>query len=491
MSEFGKRAVLCLMAAVLLSAGAALAQTTAKIEGVVRDSDTGSPLSGVQVTIKGTRLGNVTNEDGYYFILNVPVGLRTVQIAFTGYEPLSVVDVRAAAGNTITVDGNLRAAVIGMEGITIVGEAEPLMVRDNVQTKQRMDSDMISGTPATSIEDLIVLQAGVVTDVSGNFSIRGGREGEEMMYVDGVPVKSQHEQVGAEDRGAVDTDASGVINPLVLSQDAIEEVSVITGGFQAEYGNAQSGMINIVTKEGGSEFAGRVMFKSDQAMDRSMDYGFNHLEGSIGGPVFREDITVFASGMMRGMADAFPRVSGDKGGFRGITQQFISGLNRDLSSVGVVTDGIADRSDAIDPLSVNSFADYANVTQSPDFGYGVVNENGSVSRGFSRDDGIAFRLLTQPTVVMNPADVNADGTLRSGAQPLIQIDPVTGNLWTMDSDGLATSSPEALDAAFASGVAVANPLYSGPFANPNPARLPGNWRDLYSTSLNRHYPYQN
>ena len=61
------------------------------------------------------------------------------------------------------------------------------------------------------------------------------------------------EQVGTEDRGSVDTDAGGVINPLVLAQDAVEEVSIITGGFQAEFGNAQSGMINIVTKEGGAE----------------------------------------------------------------------------------------------------------------------------------------------------------------------------------------------------------------------------------------------
>ena len=72
------------------------------------------------------------------------------------------------------------------------------------------------------------------------------------MYVDGVPVKAQNEQQSTEDRGQVETNAGGQINPLIVANDAIEEVSLITGGFAAEFGNAQSGMINIVTKEGGA-----------------------------------------------------------------------------------------------------------------------------------------------------------------------------------------------------------------------------------------------
>ena len=242
----------------VLSAGAALAQTYGKIEGVVRNKDTGGPLDGVQIVIQGTRLGNVTNEDGYYFILNVPVGLRTVNFSFTGFKPVNVVDVRIPAGNTITVNAEMSAQVVGLEAITIVGEAQPLMTRDNVQTRQNLESEMINTTPATALEDLLVLQAGVVVDPSGNLSLRGGREGEEALYVDGVLAKAQNELQGVEDRGLVDNDGAGEINPLVVANDAMEEVSLITGGFQAEFGNAQSGMINIVTKEGGTEFAGRL-----------------------------------------------------------------------------------------------------------------------------------------------------------------------------------------------------------------------------------------
>ncbi len=486
MKDVGKLSFLSLLLGLLLCSSL-LAQTSGKIEGVVRDKDTGNPMGGVQVTVKGTRLGNVTNEDGYYFILNIPVGLRTVGFSFTGYGPVQVVDARVGAGHTVTINAEMTSTVIGLEGIVIEGEADPQMARDNVQTRQNMQAEMISEMPATRLEDLVGLQAGVTVDASGNYSLRGGREGEEAMYVDGVPVKAQNEQQASEDRGGVETDNGGEINPLVLAQDAIEEVSLITGGFQAEFGNAQSGMINIVTKDGGSAFTGRVQMTTDQAMPRSMDYGFNHLEGNVGGPVYGDKLRFFASGMIRGMADATPRANGGDGGFRGVDQRFIDMLNKDLSAIGVVKDGIADRADAIDPLTINSFADYSTVSRSPDLGYGVVQENGSVQRGFQRQDGLDFRLLAQNLLIVDPADLTAEGALRSGAQPLIQIDPTTGGLFTIGEDGIATSSPDALQEAFARGVTVANPLYGGPWSSDNPTRLPGNWSDLYTTSFKTTY----
>ncbi|HUU27147.1 MAG TPA: TonB-dependent receptor [archaeon] len=487
MQKFGKLSIFGLGLALLIFSTAALAQTTGKIEGTVRDQDTGSPMAGVQVNIEGTRLGNVTNEDGYYFILNVPVGLMTVKFSFTGYKPVSVVDARVSAGNTITVNTTMSSAVIGLEAITVVGEAEPLMVRDNVQTRQNIEAEMISNIPANSLEDLVALQAGVVVDNSGNYSIRGGREGEEAMYVDGIPVKAQNEQQATEDRGAVETNAGGQINPLVLAQDAIEEVSLITGGFQAEFGNAQAGMINIVTKEGGTKISGRLEFISDEMMPESYNYGYNKLEGNINGPLVSNKLTFSVTGMLKGMDDAFPRMHGDKGGFRGITQKFVDGLNKDLGSIGVVKDGVADRSDAMDPFTVNSFAHYSTTTESPELGYGILNEDGSISRGFQRADGYAFRLLTQDKVIADPADVTADGQLRTGAQPIIQIDPTTGSLFAIGSDGTASGSPAAIDEAFARGVAVDNPIYPGPYMNPKEQLLPGNWNDVYAYSLKSIY----
>jgi hypothetical protein len=260
MAKSGKFQVISLCLALFFTATAAMAQTTGKIEGTVRDKDSGSPMGGVQVAVEGTRLGNMTNQDGYYFILNVPIGLRTVKFTLTGYKPYSVVDVRISAGNTVTVNSTMSSTVIGLEGITVEGESEPLMSRDNVQTRQNIEAETINNIPAKNLQDLLVLQAGVVVDYSGNYSLRGGREGEEAMYVDGVPVKAQNEQQSTEYRGQVETNEGGQINPLIVANDAIEEVSLITGGFAAEFGNAQSGMINIVTKEGGAKLSGRVSY---------------------------------------------------------------------------------------------------------------------------------------------------------------------------------------------------------------------------------------
>ncbi len=88
---YSLRAVVLGLMLALLATGSAFAQAlnTAKVEGVVRDADTGQPLAGVQVVIEGTRLGNVTNSDGYYFVLNASPGRRSVTFSYTGYQKTS------------------------------------------------------------------------------------------------------------------------------------------------------------------------------------------------------------------------------------------------------------------------------------------------------------------------------------------------------------------------------------------------------------------
>ena len=90
-----------------------LAQTdTGKIEGHVRDKETGAPLAGAQVAVEGLRLGNVTNADGYYFILNVPVGLNSIIAQFTGYQKTTVSNKLVMAGQTATVNFELSSTII-------------------------------------------------------------------------------------------------------------------------------------------------------------------------------------------------------------------------------------------------------------------------------------------------------------------------------------------------------------------------------------------
>ncbi|CAN5799274.1 hypothetical protein BH20GEM1_BH20GEM1_08140 [soil metagenome] len=290
-----RAAVLALgaFAILALSGNAAFAQVTGKVIGTVTDSDTGQPLVGAQVVVEGTNLGNVTNEDGYYFINNIPVGLQQLTAQYLGYQTTTN-EQRILAGQTMTLDFQLSSEVVQAEGIVATIEREPLVVRDNTISKTRFTGEEAQNLPVQDIESVISLSAGIY-EGQGGFIVRGGRGTESATYVD----------------GALITDFNDQLNTVELSRFAVEEIDVITGGFSAEFGNAQSGIINIVTRQGGREYHGNVRFSTDEfsdALDQS--YGFNSLQASIGGPIIPDLLTAYGSFEATGAEDFFPSVAG-------------------------------------------------------------------------------------------------------------------------------------------------------------------------------------
>ncbi|MBN2288095.1 MAG: carboxypeptidase regulatory-like domain-containing protein [Candidatus Glassbacteria bacterium] len=313
------------------------AQTsTGKLEGYVRDKDTGAPLAGAQVSVEGTRLGNITNEDGYYFILNVPVGSRNATAQFTGYQKTTISHKLILAGQTARVDFTLSSTVISLEGITVESEATPLIIRDNTVTKQRQTADQIEALPVSSIDDVINMQAGVVRN-DNQISIRGGRVGEEAVYVDGILMKS----FGAEatlpplvGKTSFDDLSDWVEevkpdnSPLDINTNAVEEITIITGGFNAEYGSAKSGVINIVTKEGTDQYMGNVRFRTDAVMPRRMDFGFSELSSNVGGPIPMLPFAYFnLSAELQGRMDWDPKSTSSERGFRSVDQTLVDRIN--------------------------------------------------------------------------------------------------------------------------------------------------------------------
>ena len=286
-----------------LSGSAAFAQVTGKVIGTVTDLDTGQPLVGAQVVVEGTNLGNVTNEDGYFFINNVPVGLQQMTAQYLGYQTTTN-EQRILAGQTMTLDFQLSSEVVQAEGIVATIEREPLVTRDNTISKTRFTGDDARNLPTSNIDEVIELSSGIYVDdfncgmAQGNgcgFIVRGGRATESATFVDGVLI----------------TDLNSQTNATNVSNFAVEEVDVITGGFNAEFGHAQSGIINIVTREGGREYHGNVRFTTDEfsdALDQS--YGFNNLQASIGGPIIPDLLTAYGSFEATGAEDFFPAVAG-------------------------------------------------------------------------------------------------------------------------------------------------------------------------------------
>jgi hypothetical protein len=286
------RPFIALAALLFALTGALAAQTTGKIEGRVFDASTNQPLAGAQVVVVGSGLGNITNKDGYYFINNVPAGVHDVRATYIGYRLMTVSNQRVLSGQTMTVDFRLQPEAVAIEAITVQGETNPLVPRDKTVTKQIVTGDVVDQLPVDNVRRIITLQPGVVEtgDARGQV-IRGGRPGEASVYVDGILVRNFN---------------AGRQSRLDVGTNAVEEVNLLTGGYGAEYGSAQSGIINYITKRGGQHWTGAVNFGTDAFLPKDYSYGISRLEASLGGPISGERLTFHAAGTAGGFEDASP-----------------------------------------------------------------------------------------------------------------------------------------------------------------------------------------
>ncbi|RMH61802.1 MAG: TonB-dependent receptor, partial [Bacteroidetes bacterium] len=232
------RRVIVVLGFLMLLGGPAAAQTTGKIAGRVVDAATGEPLPGVNVLIEGTTQGTATNIDGEYVIIGVRPGVYTVVASFVGFATERREGVQVNVDLTTTVDFQLREEVF--EGEEVVVTAEQISVRkDLTSSEARVTAETIDRLPVQEVSQVLSVQAGI-TDRGGGFHIRGGRTSEVTVMVDGVPV----------------TDSYDGSTSVQLENEGIQELQVISGTFNAEYGNAMSGVINVVTKEGRGDRVG-------------------------------------------------------------------------------------------------------------------------------------------------------------------------------------------------------------------------------------------
>jgi len=218
-----------------------MAGTTGKIAGRITDKETGNPLPGVNVVVKGTYLGAATDLDGYYTILNIPPGIQTVEASMIGYTTVTVNEVRVRIDQTSPVDVVMQSEVIEAASITVTAERN--LVKKDVSTSvTAVQPDEIAMLPVTSINDVVGLQAGV----EEGLIVRGGSADQLLFEVDGVTLR--------------DPRNNQPISSIALS--SIQEVSVERGGFNAEYGQVRSGIVNIVEKEGGiSQYSGTLTMR--------------------------------------------------------------------------------------------------------------------------------------------------------------------------------------------------------------------------------------
>jgi len=209
--------------------GVANAAITGKIAGIITDAETGEPLPGVNVLLEGTQQGAATDEDGHYFIINIEPGTYSVRASMIGYAQVTKTEVLVSTDHTTPVDFELQPEAIAGEAITI--EAEREIIPMDVSASQLVsESEEIAAVPTvTDINEYINMQVGIE-----NMTIRGGGQDQTEFMMDGLMV--------------VDNRTNSPM--MMVNLSAVKELNIIKGGFNAEYGNVRSGLINVITKEG-------------------------------------------------------------------------------------------------------------------------------------------------------------------------------------------------------------------------------------------------
>ncbi len=240
---------------------------TGILEGRVRDARTQEPLIGVNVVIVGTTYGAATDAEGYYRINNVRAGAYDVRFTFIGYKTVVMTSVTILADLRTRVDINLEATSIEL-GTVEVRAQRPLIQRDQAATAFSVGEIKLEKLPISSFQDVLILQPG--TTLEGN--VRGGKRTEVVYFVDGLPVQ----------------DVIGGGLAANLPRSSITGVTMHTGGFEAEYGNALSGVVNVITKSGGDVHNFNVRYEKDSWLPDNLNKQQDRateIELTAGGPL--------------------------------------------------------------------------------------------------------------------------------------------------------------------------------------------------------------
>jgi len=219
------------------------AGVTGKISGVITDKETGEALPGANVIIEGTQKGAAADLNGKYLIINLAPGTYTLRVQMIGYSSAIIHNVRVYIDRTTKQNAQLSPTVIEGKEVVVVAGREPVEF-DRTNTASYVSSEEIDALPVSTLSEVIQMQAGVVSDAGGALHFRGGRSREVSYMIDGIPVTNTFSQGGGSN--------------VAIENNFIKELQVITGTFNAEYGQAQSGIINVVTKVPEGKFHGQI-----------------------------------------------------------------------------------------------------------------------------------------------------------------------------------------------------------------------------------------
>ena len=230
--------------------GDGMAATTGKVTGVVKDAQ-GEALPGVNVVVQGTRRGAVTDTDGYFLILAVDPGVYEIEASLVGYRTETIQNVLVQVELTTTVDIVLQEAAVELGELVVIAE-RPAVEPDKTVSRYIVGVEQVEQVPlARNAAEVIELQPGVSLDgamrirASHTASVTNGTN-EVFVEIDGIRLSN--------DDGVAENNTASQVNSL--ARGALQEVAVVTGGMNAEYGNAQGGVISLVSREAKERYGG-------------------------------------------------------------------------------------------------------------------------------------------------------------------------------------------------------------------------------------------
>jgi outer membrane receptor protein involved in Fe transport len=252
--------------------------TTGKIAGKVLDAKTGEPLVGANIIIVNSNFGASADLDGSYYIINIPPGTYELKVSYIGYQSVDEKGVVVNIDRTTHLDFSLPGVGVTANTVVVTAKKEGI-IKDLTATSQQISSNDIQKLPVEGISDILQLQVGMTQDAGGGMHLRGGRSDEIQYIVDGMPVDNPF-------GGGLAVD---------VQNNNVQQLEVISGTFNAEYGRAMSGIVNIVTKDGGDKLSGSFdAYAGEYAtshtdlfyeINKQKPLGQRYFEGNLGGPV--------------------------------------------------------------------------------------------------------------------------------------------------------------------------------------------------------------
>jgi outer membrane receptor protein involved in Fe transport len=288
--EFAMRGKLFVMLCVLVVTPLVLfGGTTGKIKGRITDKQTGEPLVGATAIVVGTSLGAAANVDGEFIILNVVAGTYELEAKFLGYQPLRFNNVQINADLTTELTFPLTALSGGVAMPEIVIQMERDLINKNATNAVRIQTgEDVKNLPIRGVQAAVALNPGVVFQ-DNNIYIRGGREGEVGYYLE-----------GASTRNVMDG-----TNLTTVIPEALEEFQIQAGGYTAQYGGANSGIVRQTLKSGTRDLKASLMAETDnftpqykQALG-TYSYGYSNYVATLSGPIYGDKIKFFVAGENR------------------------------------------------------------------------------------------------------------------------------------------------------------------------------------------------